>query len=264
MMAAAGEAPLAADAIAALDRLRLVRRAGRTPGQDAGRRAEHLARDLRDPDTPPTSSSRCSGRRTRRPRRRPAPAPRSPGVNMTGRSSAPPSKRGCSMRKKPPSISADTTCSGSSRRRSISSPASCQHWRQIAGALDDSRCRRSSSASCHAATRCQHAAYIAAMRAPVAASVARSGGRTLRQIGSPVIAASTAFSSRNAVDRRDMPARWRPARRDPRTGGAAARAPGSPCRRSCPCPPAASARPISISAPTSAATSGAAARNARN
>ena len=46
MVAAAGEAPRAADAIAAFDRLRLERRARRSPGQNARRRAEDLARDL--------------------------------------------------------------------------------------------------------------------------------------------------------------------------------------------------------------------------
>ena len=47
VMAAAGEAPLAGDAIAALDRLRLERSARRTPRQNARGRPEDLARHVR-------------------------------------------------------------------------------------------------------------------------------------------------------------------------------------------------------------------------
>ena len=45
--------------------------------------------------------------------------------NTEGRNSAPPSERGCSMRKNPCSISVSRTCGGSSPRRSISSAAAC-------------------------------------------------------------------------------------------------------------------------------------------
>ena len=60
-----GEAPLAADAVAAVHGLRLEWGAGRSPGEDAGRRAEDLATPPRDPDRRRSSSSHCSGRAPR-------------------------------------------------------------------------------------------------------------------------------------------------------------------------------------------------------
>ena len=80
-----------------------------------------------------------------------------------------------------------------------------QQRRQVAGALDEvdvAHVRLPVGRTCiglrppsrHAPAR-SSVSSIAATRAPAAASAARSGGRTLRQIASPVIAASAAFSS---------------------------------------------------------------------
>ena len=133
--AAAGEPPFAGDAVAAVDHLRLGRAAGRSPGDDRFRRAEHLARDLRIEEA---GRVRARQRLRHAPGRSLASAAASASITrlkVTMSAAPPPSVAGISIRGMPASSIAAMTSSAIRRSRSVrSAPAAMTGARPCARA----------------------------------------------------------------------------------------------------------------------------------